>query len=427
MKKLAFLLFASLAFASCSDELNIQSEEQNVNNQLNVNEELSDDRVNKNWNFSLNYNKGFGEAKADSVANAISTSDGGMLIVGHTSSFNPSQPVDFSRDALIIKLNGSGEQQWSIRRDYNNLNKMDEARGVLELSDGYLVSGFSFFGGGGFIVSWILKVDINGNYTTFIEEVGQVNDNNMFVWNSIVPSHSSGYVLCGNTSPGTVINTGPGYLFIREIDTEGNTVNERSFINTKKAKGSEIILVPNGYLIKTKDDLIKLGVDLNVVWSRSFTNFDFKAATFDLNDMTVITVEYNTLTKQHRLSRWSHEDGSLLSEHSWSALVNGDLTTINDVELKFNGNLFAVGNRVNTSNNVSSTWLVELTPQAAIVGQKFWISNISLNQFTQIAGRSLFSDTLTDYLRLAGTITAPGQNIPSHNGGLDIWAMGIQF
>jgi hypothetical protein len=436
MKKLTFLFVASLAFASCSDELGLQPEEKNVATKLNIDEDLSSGTINKNWAFPVNFNKGFGEQKGDSVANAIATSDGGTLIVGHTSSTVNLPSVDNSRDALIIKLNAAGEQVWSIRRDYNNLNKMDDARGVLEISDGYLVSGFSFLGGGGVIISWILKVDVNGNYTIFSEEGGQVNDNNIFVWNSIVPSYNGGYVLSGTTNPG-IVNAGPGYLFLREVDNQGNTIDEKSFITPgqqRRAKRSEILKVPDGYLVITPINLLKFGTDIdNLSWTRG-SNFSgtFKNAAIQ-PEGDIILLEVFPLNGDHKFSRLSSANGDEIGAVSYLPSIVGDnVTTINDLDVKSNGNVFIVGNRKNTSNNVSSAWLAELTltPQVTtIVGQKFWASTTtnSLNQFTQIEGRSTFSDPLTDNFRLVGHITSPGQNIPSHNGALDIWAMGIQF
>lgn len=81
------------------------------------------------------------------------TSDGGYVAVGYLA---PSGL--FSMDALIVKINSTGDIEWA--KAYGGADE-DRAHAVVETSDGYIVGGYVTLGG--HLMGWLMKLDKDGN------------------------------------------------------------------------------------------------------------------------------------------------------------------------------------------------------------------------------------------------------------------------
>lgn len=96
----------------------------------------------------------FGGTNDDWGEEIRQTSDGGFVIPGWTTSSRG----DY--DALLIKLDKNGNVEWS--RIYGG-TKMDAAKSVIPLSDGYIVAGVTKSFGAGDADAWIIRTTLSGD------------------------------------------------------------------------------------------------------------------------------------------------------------------------------------------------------------------------------------------------------------------------
>jgi len=102
----------------------------------------------------LVYSIAYGSSGDDEARGVQATKDGGFIITGFTRSFGAAM-----NDALLLKVDANGGLQW-LRR-YGGFEE-DEGHGVLELSDGYMVSGFTGSFGNGGSEGFLLRTGLDG-------------------------------------------------------------------------------------------------------------------------------------------------------------------------------------------------------------------------------------------------------------------------
>jgi hypothetical protein len=124
-----------------------------------------------NANGTKIWDKSFGGADQDLLSSMISTSDGGFLLGGYSSSGNNGDKTDpyigGYYDAWILKIDGSGNKIWD--KTFGGTG-YDATRIVAETTDGYIIGTQSSSGIDGNKTSaskgntdfWILKIDFNG-------------------------------------------------------------------------------------------------------------------------------------------------------------------------------------------------------------------------------------------------------------------------
>ena len=100
------------------------------------------------------WTKTFGGSNDDWGEEIHQTSDGGFIIPGWTTSSRG------DNDALLIKLNNKGGFEWS--RIYGG-TKMDAAKSVVALSDGYIIAGVTKSFGAGDADAWIIRTNLSGD------------------------------------------------------------------------------------------------------------------------------------------------------------------------------------------------------------------------------------------------------------------------
>ena len=108
----------------------------------------------------------------DRAYSAVSTSDGGYLLVGYSQSGaggDKSQNSQGSNDYWAVKIDGNGNKVWD--KTFGGTN-VDYARSVVTTNDGgYVLVGLSLSGTGGDKSQnsrgvwdyWAVKIDSNGN------------------------------------------------------------------------------------------------------------------------------------------------------------------------------------------------------------------------------------------------------------------------
>jgi hypothetical protein len=103
-------------------------------------------------NCNEQWNKTFGGIDYDMINDVHQTMDGGYILTGLTKSSKAG-----SHDALLIKTDEDGNQQWS--KTFGG-TRDDEASSVLQTSDGsYVLAGHN----GDRSDAWLIKTDANGN------------------------------------------------------------------------------------------------------------------------------------------------------------------------------------------------------------------------------------------------------------------------
>jgi len=114
----------------------------------------------------LEWQKTFGGAKGNDVANSIQqTTDGGYIVAGWT--FSP----DSGNDVYILKLDAKGQLEW--QKTFGGAKGNDVANSVQQTADGgYIIAGWTeSFGSARWADTYILKLDSKGEVDTIPPEV----------------------------------------------------------------------------------------------------------------------------------------------------------------------------------------------------------------------------------------------------------------
>ena len=167
--------------------------------------------------------KSWGGSGIDAFNSIIRTSDGGFVVVGCSSSANVGFTNQGNRDAIIIKYNQDGDQQWIKSWGGNNL---DVFRSITKLSDGGFVAvGFSHSTNVGFVNQGlsdaiVVKYDSEGNQEWMTSWGGSDYDNFM----GVIETSDKGVIVVGqsrSTNAGFVNQGGYDGVIVK-YDSEGN-------------------------------------------------------------------------------------------------------------------------------------------------------------------------------------------------------------
>ncbi|MBK9338783.1 MAG: hypothetical protein IPM98_20525 [Lewinellaceae bacterium] len=104
---------------------------------------------------TVEWSKGYGGGNFDMFFQVMQCSDGNFLAVGETNSMGAGV-LDF----YVVKVDPAGNVLWE-RTCGGSSN--DSARGVCEVSDGYVITGITQSFGAGGIDIYVEKLDVNGN------------------------------------------------------------------------------------------------------------------------------------------------------------------------------------------------------------------------------------------------------------------------
>ncbi len=153
----------------------------------------------------------------------------------------------------------------------------DEARSIIETSDGYIVAGYTESQGAGDWDVWIIKLDRDGNIVWDKTYGGGYDD-----WaNSIIETSDGYYVVAGATySVNYSIKNLYADFWIIKLDNKGNIIWNKTFGKKYWDEANSIIETSDGYYVVAgatfSDDngwdfwVIKLDKNGSVIWSRTF-------------------------------------------------------------------------------------------------------------------------------------------------------------
>jgi uncharacterized delta-60 repeat protein len=176
-----------------------------------------------NSSGNIQWSRAIGGTNNDEAYSIQQTSDGGYIVAGVTRSFGAG-----NYDALIIKLNSSGNIQWS--RAIGGTNA-DEARSIQQTSDGgYIVAGWTNIFGTGNYDFLIIKLDSSGNIQ-WSRAIGGTNNDYAY---SIQQTSDGGYIVAG----ATVSFGAGGDVLIIKLDSSGNISGCGNVLNVSPTNNS---------------------------------------------------------------------------------------------------------------------------------------------------------------------------------------------
>ena len=210
----------------------------------------------------------FGGTQDEEAYDIIQTTDGGFLAAGATSSFGSG-----GRDVWLIKLNSSGNEVW--RKTLGGLSS-DGARSIKQTSDGgFIITGWTFSQGPGFVGNaLLLKTDSLGNQQWSKAFGGNDVDRGY----SVQQTSDGGYIFTGYTAS---YGAGLDDLYLVKTDSLGNEVWSKTFGGTGRDYGNSVQqTLDGGYIIAGytlsfgagSEDvwLVKTDSNGNQEWSKTF-------------------------------------------------------------------------------------------------------------------------------------------------------------
>lgn len=236
--------------------------------------------------------KQYGGDSTDVGLRIIPTSaGGGYLIVGKTNSQGAGQ-----EDVLLVKIDNNGNQVW-LKAHGTAGN--DEGRSVVQLDDGYLITGTAENPDNGTSDIFLLKVDLNGNevwrkYFGSASDIDQGYD--------IVSTGDGNFAITGYTGSNSD-------AILIKVDEDGNEIWQKTFGDTLGDIAFDMVLTNDNMLAITgitevspsnvNAFIAEYDLDGNQVWFNNAigqdTHVDFANAIQQTHDNGFIVVGYNSL------------------------------------------------------------------------------------------------------------------------------------
>ncbi len=158
-------------------------------------------------NGNVIWAKTYGGIRYDYAYSVQQTSDGGYIVAGGTYSFG----AGWDDDIFLIKTDANGNVQWA--KTYRGASG-DVASSVQQTSDGgYIVAGYTFSFGAGWVDIFLIKTDADGN-RIWTKTYGGTSWDGAF---SVQQTSDGGYIVAGYT-----YSFGAGGLDIFLIKTDAN-------------------------------------------------------------------------------------------------------------------------------------------------------------------------------------------------------------
>lgn len=199
--------------------------------------------------------KTFGGSAYEYAMAVTTTTDGGYMVAGTTSSSNGDMPVNKGGgDIVVIKLDNAGNKLWV--KTFGG-SKSDEATSIIATSDGgYLLGGRTAStdgdatGNHGSSDIMIIKLDASGNKQWAKVFGGTAND----LCGRLTATADGGYALCGySTSANGDISSNKGsydYLLMK-LDASGNKVWDKTYGGSDTEYARDLKVTTDGGFILT--------------------------------------------------------------------------------------------------------------------------------------------------------------------------------
>ena len=342
-------------------------------------------------NGNITWQKSLGGSNVDYAFSIQETSDNGYIVAGRSSSNDGDVTGNHgSDDFWIVKLDINGNFTWQKSLGGSN---QDYANSIQQTTDGgYIITGFSESNNGdvtgnhGLVDFWIVKLDINGNIT-WQKSLGGSNDDRA---NSIQETSDGGYIVAGRSSSndGDVTgNHGSDDFWIVKLDINGNITWEKSLGGT----GTESALsiqqtLDGGYIVA----------------GRSTSNDGDLTGNYGGYDIWIVKLDINAnITWQKSLGGTGAEYANSIQETSDGGYIVAGYSQSNDGDV--------------TANNGSfDFWIIKLD----VNGNITWEKSLGGSDFD--SAHSIHQTTDGGYI-VAGSSLSNDGDVTVNYGNNDCW------
>lgn len=274
-----------------------------------------------NANGDILWEKSFGFLGADNGNSIIETQDNGYLIVGvldvSASNGQGNSKIAATKrhaggDYWAIKLNDSGEKQWSR---YYGGTFTDTPNDVIQANDNsYLIVGSSDSN----------DVDIKNNKGSYDFWIVKISESGTLIWEksfggsqideayAICNSGDGNYIIVGDTRStdfDVTSNNGAADLWLIKISPQGDLIWDKTYGGSSFDVGRSISKTQDGHFIisgssrsadgdltenKGQNDawILKIDINGNLIWQKTIggSNIDFAYDAVELNNKNIIAV-----------------------------------------------------------------------------------------------------------------------------------------
>ena len=297
--------------------------------------------------------KTYGGPGDDRAFCMIPTDNHGFLVVGSSRSFNGNDTA-----AWVVWVDSNGNMIWN--KTYIE-NEGSEFRNALEVTDGFLLVGNTFFSSGD-ASAWIVKIDRQGK----------------ILWNKTFRSEGlnkacsaaktpDGFVIVGFSN--SLKNDG-SYAWMLKIDMEGNSIWNKTYSDLGNSAFRAILVTPRGdFVVAGYCDsfnsgnydfwLIKTDPNGTGVWSKTFggSESDKAYAIAGSTDGYVIAGETHSSQQADAFVVKTDFDGRLV----WNNTYGGaDFDVANAIVSTMSGGYMIVGFTFSYGEGQRDFWFFEI-------------------------------------------------------------------
>ena len=427
--------------------------------------------TNADFKAELDWSKTYGGSSEENTNSVVATPDGGMLILGHTNSYDGDIVKSHDLvDILLTKLDADGNLMWT-KTFGGSLN--DYGISIIATSDGnYVLAGYSASSNG----------DVPGNVGMHDFYISKINGNGNIIWSKnygfsshdhahkIIQTSDGGFFVTGfadysgiDESGGTGNNGeghqighksvlhGVGEFLGIKLNSNGEFQWYRYFGGTQNDRVNDVVeandggIVMVGYSESNNFDVtdnkgsydywvVKIHHDGGLHWKKSYGGTGIDQAfgiTKTGNNSYLIVGRSNSTDGDIKNSKGNfdgwvihiNDHGHLLWEKSFGGVDFDVATTIKKIA---NGNFVVAGNSRGTfdgnpNKGENDFWLFEIDNKANsnIYWQKtFGGSNIDIaTDFYQTSKKELI---------VVGESQSSNQDVPENKGGNDLWVIKVR-
>ena len=214
------------------------------------------------------WKKTYGGAGDDIAYSVFETNGGNFIVSGSSNSFGGGD-----EDAYVIKLDKYGNIIWSKSYGGNGSDMIREA--IITMDGGYIMVGYSSSSGGnGFFDAFVFKTDNNGN----VQWEKKIGGASFDVGNSIKQTKEGDYIILGETFS---YSNGESDFYLVKINSEGivkwqkyfggSLLDEGKFVEINK-DGSYILIGDTESYGNGDSDIQVIKTDANggLIWSKTY-------------------------------------------------------------------------------------------------------------------------------------------------------------
>ncbi|HAF07269.1 MAG: hypothetical protein XD76_1264 [candidate division TA06 bacterium 32_111] len=252
------------------------------------------------------WEKRFGGDYDDKCHALSKTKDDGFILAGAKTPYTKEDffgSIPEELDVYLIKTDKDGNKLWE--KTFGGKDR-DIASAVLETKNGnFIIAGYSFSYGAGYIDVYVIKTDKNGNKIWEKTFGGKEKDKA----NAIIQTKDGNFIIAGVTES---FGSGEGDIYLMKIDGNGKKIWSKTFGGKKDDEAHAILETEDGGLIiagrKGLGDLLLIKTDKNgnKIWQKTFGGEDGEEA------YSIIETEDGFITAGYTNSYGNKEDFYLI-------------------------------------------------------------------------------------------------------------------